>query len=66
MNWNEEEIYLAIDTWGYCQVCGQNDDLRYGVCFNCSDHVVVDDELNCRCLRTGKTWNVKEIYGGEQ
>jgi hypothetical protein len=31
--------YVAIDTWGDCKVCGKHQDLRYGSCFDCSDHV---------------------------
>lgn len=32
-------VYLARERIGTCQVCGREDDLRFGCCFDCADHV---------------------------
>ncbi|MHA2253845.1 MAG: hypothetical protein ACXAD7_26060, partial [Candidatus Kariarchaeaceae archaeon] len=37
-----QDSYVIIEHWGHCQICGKYDDLRYGVCFNCSDNVVTN------------------------
>ena len=34
---NFDEIYLVMDTWGFCIVCGNYNDLRLGHCFGCAD-----------------------------
>lgn len=34
--------YITKDSWGFCKVCGEWKDLRYGVCFHCADHVKTD------------------------
>lgn len=33
------QIYVAVAQHGRCHVCHRIDDLRFGVCFDCSDHV---------------------------
>ena len=33
------EVYEAAEHLGNCMVCRRFDDLRYGVCFDCSDKV---------------------------
>ena len=39
-----------------CQVCGANEDLRYGACFTCSDTVRIDGNGLCHDERTGIRW----------
>lgn len=31
--------YVSIERWGHCHVCGEYQDLRMGVCFDCCDQV---------------------------
>lgn len=31
--------YVSIAKWGNCKVCAVHQDLRFGVCFHCSDKV---------------------------
>lgn len=38
-NDNRSGVYVARDNIGICQVCGREDDLRFGCCFGCADHV---------------------------
>jgi hypothetical protein len=33
------EVYLSFAQIGNCQVCGQEEDLRFGTCFDCADFV---------------------------
>lgn len=35
----ESKPYVSIEQWGNCKRCGAHQDLRCGVCFECSDHV---------------------------
>lgn len=34
-----EGTYVAISQYGNCKVCQKYKDLRYGVCFHCSEQV---------------------------
>lgn len=34
-----ERTYVSIAQIGNCRVCGREQDLRYGVCFTCSDQI---------------------------
>lgn len=36
-------LYVAKAHEGTCRCCGKLEDLREGVCFDCADHVVVED-----------------------
>lgn len=33
------DVYVVRNRFGDCKVCGQHDDLRFGVCFDCADFV---------------------------
>jgi hypothetical protein len=33
------DAYAIKERIGCCQVCGREDDLRFGVCFSCADFV---------------------------
>ena len=46
---------------GRCQVCAKEKDLRYGVCFECSDGVVVDDRTGMAHKTAGKkqSWKIR-------
>ena len=33
------EVYMVVARIAPCRVCGNTDDLRFGVCFDCCDHV---------------------------
>ena len=33
------DVYVAVETWGDCKVCGRHQDLRMGACYDCADHV---------------------------
>lgn len=32
-------VYVALAKIGNCKVCGKEDDLRFGSCFDCADFV---------------------------
>ncbi len=36
--------HVICDQWGNCVFCGQYQDLRYGVCFDCSGTVPNDKQ----------------------
>ena len=42
-----------------CQVCGVEEDLRYGACFSCADTVRINADGWCIDERTGKQWLVR-------
>lgn len=33
------DAYVCVEQWGDCRVCGNHQDLRCGVCFDCSGKV---------------------------
>jgi hypothetical protein len=33
------KVYVSMAQIGYCKVCGKEEDLRMGACFDCSDKV---------------------------
>jgi len=33
------DVYVSIAQIGNCKVCSKEDDLRFGVCFDCCDYV---------------------------
>jgi len=35
----EGDAYVSMARPGTCKVCGKTDDLRFGCCFDCADHV---------------------------
>jgi hypothetical protein len=35
----DNKPYVSIAQIGLCKVCGNEDDLRFGACFDCSDFV---------------------------
>ena len=37
-----KETYVSIAQHGDCKVCGEHEDLRFGSCFDCSDHVACE------------------------
>ena len=47
MDSEEEKISIIVDSWGFCIVCGNYDDLRLGHCFGCAD-VAKGEEDVCR------------------
>lgn len=34
-----DDAYVSMARPGTCKVCGKTDDLRFGCCFDCADHV---------------------------
>lgn len=36
---SDDRVYLVVARIGPCRVCGKEDDLRFGVCFDCCGHV---------------------------
>lgn len=32
-------VYIVREQIGHCKICGKEDDLRFGVCFECADYV---------------------------
>ncbi len=34
-----DTIYIAVFQRGQCHICGHFDELRFGCCLGCSDHV---------------------------
>ena len=40
-----DEIYLIQDSWGFCVLCGENKDLRFGYCFGCCDYAQGEEDL---------------------
>ena len=37
--WKQQKVYIARSGVANCRVCGNEDDLRMGACFDCSDFV---------------------------
>lgn len=37
-----DDAYVSMVRPGTCKVCGKTDDLRFGCCFTCADHVKTD------------------------
>lgn len=36
---HDPKVSVCADSWGYCECCGKWNDLRWKVCFTCSDFV---------------------------
>jgi hypothetical protein len=53
-----EDVLVSSGTWGNCKVCGKYQDLRYGVCFTCSDWVKSDDVEAWDVRKPNVRWSV--------
>lgn len=51
------KVYKTPELWGYCQLCGRYQDLRFGVCFDCANTVKINKNGICYDEKTGKTWD---------
>jgi hypothetical protein len=40
---SHEDVYVVKENIGVCRCCGKEKDLRFGVCFECSDDVEADE-----------------------
>ena len=58
----QPKVHLVAEDFGNCEVCGNWEDLRFGVCFKCAGRVTIDKKGICEDKKTGKRWKGRILH----
>jgi hypothetical protein len=54
-----KDTFVCIEQVGRCKVCGEESDLRYGSCFNCSVFVRSNGKVAWDVRNPINKWNIQ-------